>query len=321
MRFPAFDIALNGSSSAWSVNGSEASEEVGEYLVDRTIEIDRGSHTTCQYCGCQLDVRTFRDVAEGNEHWHNDRSFEFLRCQNCAAWEFCGCEGGNKCMDARDNFLLSSVVARFVDALPDVCSDELAQYLRRHPEHWHEMNPVRFEKLVAAIFRANYSDAEVIHVGKPGDGGVDVIFVESNNRRWLIQVKRRERPKPSEGFSTLQSILGAMTLEGSRHGIVVTTADAFSFHARRAQEKAERLGYVIDLIDRGKLNRMIEPLLPRVPWRQIFKCPDLSWIAEDVQHHFWQPAHEDQMPLGAIAREAEVEQLRLDISEQDLSGS
>ncbi len=162
------------------------------------------------------------------------------------------------------------------------------------------MNPKRLEKLVADVFRANYHHAEAIHVGKPFDQGVDVIFIESNGTRWLVQVKRREQPARPEGFATLQSILGAMALDGSRHGIVVSTADSFSYYAHRARRHAEQQGFVVQFIDKGVLNRMVTPLLPQTPWREIFSRPELSQVAEDVQQHFWRPGDDDQLVFESL---------------------
>jgi hypothetical protein len=105
------------------------------------------------------------------------------------------------------------------------------------------------ETLVADIFRANYQHSEVMHVGRPGDRGIDVIFIDSACTKWLIQVKRRARVRTSEGFATLQSLLGTMALEGERHGMIVSTAHSFSYQARQAQRRARQQGYVIELYD------------------------------------------------------------------------
>lgn len=198
-------------------------------------------------------------------------------------------------MDSHEAVLLSAIAARFTHEFPECCSNELAQYLRRNPAYWHKITPKQLEKLVTEVFKANYDDAEAIHVGRPFDRGIDVVFIESSGTRWLIQVKRRERPVPSEGFATLQSILGALALDGARHGIVVSTADSFSFHARRGRQLAEQQGFLVDFVDKGVLNRMITPLLPRIPWRDIFARPELSRVDKDVQQRFWGPECDGQM--------------------------
>ena len=39
-------------------------------------------------------------------------------------------------------------------------------HIRQDPYRLHFVNPKRFEKFVADVFRANYTNAEVVHVGK-----------------------------------------------------------------------------------------------------------------------------------------------------------
>jgi hypothetical protein len=110
-----------------------------------------------------------------------------------------------------------------------------------------------------------------MHVGKPGDLGIDVVFVEANGNKWLIQVKRRESPNGPEGFETLQKLLGTLVLEGEVRGVVASNASHFSYQAKREAKRASTRGYTIELLDRGKLSRMLGPLLPDRPWRQYLR--------------------------------------------------
>jgi hypothetical protein len=135
------------------------------------------------------------------------------------------------------------------------------------------MNTRRFERLIADVFRRNYSGAEVTHVGRPDDGGVDVVLVEAGGRQWLIQAKRRESPNTSEGISTVRNLLGAMVLEGARYGVVVSTADHFSYRACQAVGRAHKRGMVLQLVDKKAFDRLLEPLLPDRPWLSpVLKC-------------------------------------------------
>jgi hypothetical protein len=153
------------------------------------------------------------------------------------------------------------------------------------------------ETLVADILRANYQHSEVMHVGRPGDHGIDVIFIDTAGTKWLIQVKRRARIRTSEGFATLQSLLGTMALEGERHGMIVSTADSFSYQARQAQRRARQQGYVIELYDKGVLDRLIGVLLPQIPWRELFGHPSLQHVSNEVRFHFWGPECNGQLSL------------------------
>lgn len=297
MRNPCFDVATHNTSD-WYVNGEIASDDVGEILDEKTnFEIQSWGSDNCPHCKSSLQVSDFTDVAEGNSRWHNDRTYVVQRCLRCAYWEFHGTEGGNKCMDPNQTILLGSVAAQFNSHLPEACSGELAQHLRRNPTYWHDISPKRMETFVADVFRANYTHSEVTHVGRPGDRGIDVVFVESSGTRWLVQVKRRERGDRAEEFATLQSILGTLVLEGERHGIIVSTADHFSSQVRKGQKDALSQGYVVELYDKGKLDRMIGPLLPEIPWGKIFGHASLQHIEEDVRRHFWGPEADGQLRL------------------------
>lgn len=249
-------------------------------------EIEEWRFTSCPYCNCKARHVGFSDIQDGNETWHNNREYALCYCPTCLHWEFRGSEAGNMCMDPSQAIMASSVLARFDDHLPEACSEELSLFLRRFPAKWHELSPRRMETLVADIFRANYKHCEVVHVGKPGDRGIDVVFVDDHNKRWLIQVKRRSKPKKAEGFATLQSVLGTLALEGERHGMIVSTADYFSYQARKESVRARQQGFVVELIDKGILDRMIGALLPIAPWRSLFGHPSLKHLENDVRLKF-----------------------------------
>ena len=141
-------------------------------------------------------------------------------------------------------------------------------HIRRDTSHLHFVDPKRLEKFVADVFRANYTDAEVIHIGKPNDGGVDVLLIDAEKKQWLIQVKRRGVKRQSEEVRTIRDMLGAMIVEGVYRGIIVSTAPRFSRWAKQAATKAEdgRQRMTLRLVDRGVLNRMLDPILPDRPW-------------------------------------------------------
>jgi hypothetical protein len=153
------------------------------------------------------------------------------------------------------------------------------------------------EHLVADIFKANYKHCEVIHVGGPGDRGIDVVFVDDSYTQWLIQVKRRADPGRKEGFETLQAILGTLALKGNRHGIVVSTADAFSQQARAEARNAKLHGFIVELIDRHRLDRMLNPLLPITPWLPALETEVFDALDSSVRNYFIHRFHVDQPDL------------------------
>lgn len=59
---------------------------------------------------------------------------------------------------------------------------------------------------------------------------------------------------------------------------------------------------MVELYDKGVLDRMISPLLPEIPWAEIFGHPSLTHISDDVRRHFWGPEFDGQ--LGCFEFEA-----------------
>jgi hypothetical protein len=159
-----------------------------------------------------------------------------------------------------------SKLREFSETLPNSCTSEITQQFRRNPKLWHQVTPTYLERLVADIFRENYRHAEVFHVGQPSDGGIDVLFVDAEREQWLIQVKRKSKAESTEGVATIRNLLGAMVLNRSKFGIVVSTPDHFSYQALRAVDQVKQEGMALELVDRGKLYRMMLPLLPSDPW-------------------------------------------------------
>lgn len=219
----------------------------------------------CPYCNEKLYL-----FKQGNEVDFEDMKLGGLEtCLNCNYWSWHYIQGayiGRWGLDAYFYTVLLGKIREFHDKLPDGCSEEIASWLRRKPDNWHSINPKGLEKFVADVFRANFSTSEVMHVGKPDDGGVDVIYVDADKKQWLIQVKRREKPNSTESVSTIRNLLGTMLLNNSTHGIVVSTADHFSYRAYSTVKRASELGMTIRLIDRAVLDRMLDGLLLERPW-------------------------------------------------------
>ena len=218
----------------------------------------------CDYCSTKL--LKIEDEISGER---SRRDYSLWYCKYCRFWQarvYSDPLGG--CMPPPDHLAYVSKLREFDTSLPDGCSEELASYIRRHPNFWHSMDPTHFERLVADVFQANYRNAEVIHVGRPKDGGVDVLFVDAEREEWLIQAKRRESPKYSEKVDTIRNALGTMVVNGKQNGIVVSTAQKFSRYAIQETVAAKEGPYRmrVELVDKSILNRMLDPILPDRPW-------------------------------------------------------
>lgn len=221
------------------------------------------AETTCPYCKHNLTTITFEDTVE--------REFGLLLeyCPSCTYWTWHYFAYSYLSREPFTPLAYTSFIGKvreFDENMPEGCIEEIGAWIRQNPKRWHTIHPSRFEKLVADIFRANYAHAEVKHVGKPADGGVDVVFIDADKEKWLIQVKRREKAKSSESVSTIRNLLGTLYLEDATKGIVVSTADHYSYQAYADVNRASERGMTIKLIDRSVLDHMLDGVIVDKPW-------------------------------------------------------
>jgi len=236
------------------VNGMAVSRE--EYERARMVT---ASHRCCPYCGVRLRVMVLGGGWTDSPRSHYERRLGV--CDGCGFW--CGQYSCSLDEGIASRYSVSksgaAILRRMPLDVPDVPIRELVGYLQRNPTALRQLHPKAFERLVGDCFRANWGAAEVKYVGGPDDGGVDVVLVMSEKERWLIQCKRRATEDAVEAVSTVRELLGTLLTEGELRGIVVSTADHFSYHARRLAGDAHLsdLGYDIRLADYGILREML----------------------------------------------------------------
>jgi hypothetical protein len=279
------------------------------------------ANTKCPLCESRTDIVDRLEHSNGDDEPQYGDSVDDEDSESLASFESC-----RRCRYWRWHFVTQNFYNRggallyqyrsygsklqeFSATLPPGCKEELAQWLRRRPDAWHLLDPRRMERFVTDIYRANFGDADVTHIGRSGDGGVDVLMVRAEGERWLIQVKRRasETKRMFEGVGTLRELLGAMVLDGARIGAVVTSADHFSYAAHAAARRAGEVGFVVELVDRGRLNEMVGRLLPRTPWLPVIAeryALYAAWLRTKV------PVH-DAEPGRAVRTQHETSERRL----------
>jgi hypothetical protein len=281
-----YDLLEIGPDDEVTINGEVQPETV---RPDDVRGGGAGPH--CEYCGGRTDSELWErpDADEDWEAWHGWKWSIIVSCEYCRSWRWSRSEGirqeGYTDLPPVYELHCVSKLRQFDGTLPDSLNTELAGYLRRHRDGWNQFSPAALERIVTDILRANFRDAEVVHVGRPDDGGVDVLFVDAEGPEWLVQVKRRLDPGGAEGVGTLRNLLGAMVIERSLRGLIVSTADRFSTRARAAADDAKQLGYEIRLADRGILDRMLEPVLPVMPWLDVMKGLD-GEVAQEYSPEF-----------------------------------
>lgn len=241
----------------------------------------------CPCCSSKL-FRRKHNICSNNYFWSE---IGFVWCFNCAFWCYNGSEfegaDPNKPEDITRSAGAISRLRTFSPNMPEACGAELAQYLRRNPNYYSSINPTAFEKFVADVWRANYAEATVAHIGCSGDKGFDVYYVDANDQDWMIQVKRRKNLMSGERLSTLQALIGSLGLQNKQRGIIVTTANYFTPETiRNAKFNAPiNAGKLIKLVDRNVLDLMLTPMLPQEPWRTVvnnFSSELAELIAKEI---------------------------------------
>jgi hypothetical protein len=72
----------------------------------------------------------------------------------------------------------------------------------------HQIHPTKMEELAQSVL-SDFFNCEVMHVGKAGDGGKDLIVIQKDEPI-LVQVKRRSKENAVESVSTVRDILGTI---------------------------------------------------------------------------------------------------------------
>ena len=165
---------------------------------------------------------------------------------------------------------------------------ELALYLAQHPNSMVHTNSSAFERLVCALMNEHFGPTEFVHVGRPKDGGKDLIGVLNNEITTFVEIKRREKTFTAESVKTVRGLLGVMAREGIKKGMVVSTAEKFSDEAKLFSiPKEESISsFEIDLVSFDDISRWLKlsSLSERPPWEGLIEpyyCED-DWERDHI---------------------------------------
>jgi hypothetical protein len=103
-------------------------------------------------------------------------------------------------------------------------NDELISYLARHPEFMYQMNPRRFEELVAELLRAQGFRPTLTPQSR--DGGRDIIATRTDTLGELLYLVECKRYAPNRkvGVQQVRGIFGVAQAERATKAVLVTTS-------------------------------------------------------------------------------------------------
>lgn len=220
----------------------------------------------CKYCHKSMALEI---DGETEGEWGNPLEEQVYNCCHCGWW-YVTAEGMTFLEDdsSAQREVSYGILRKYDPAALQVPIGALRRELRKRHDLLHAIHPQKMEELAGSVL-GEFLHCEVIHLGRTGDGGVDLLLINSE-KEYVVQVKRRGAPIKAEGVSAIRELIGVMAVERRRGGIFVTTAPRFTKAGVQVTQKAVSQGVVeyLDLVDRKRFIEVLK-LVPRTsekPW-------------------------------------------------------
>lgn len=166
-----------------------------------------------------------------------------------------------------------AIVKKFDISDKEIPINTLMNELQKKKDILYNIDPYKLEDIAQVVF-SSYFNCEVKHVGKTGDGGTDLIIVNSDNPI-LVQVKRRSNPDHVELVKGIREFVGTMYIEGRSKGIYLSTAKRFSKGSKETSDKLinDRKLERFDLINYEQFCEMLGVIKKddHKPWKKFIK--------------------------------------------------
>lgn len=224
----------------------------------------------CPYCASKItEVLKLSGVDNYNE---TEKHHHCNGCFNCGWWYYERNDMDGPWMPGHQIRQIASL-KKFNVSSDQLPLEALKLELLKRPKIIYDIHHKKFEELVADVLK-DFLNVEVNIIGKRGDGGIDLVYINGDNP-FAVQVKRRQRPEKTETVKIIREFLGAMVIEGYRFGSIITTAERFSHGSKKLKERIENNNIVnkFELIDSNKFFEMLkfnQKDGSKYPWEKIF---------------------------------------------------
>lgn len=227
----------------------------------------------CPFCSTQLEkvFLGMQSFPREKDYFHEGY---VLKCPKCNWWTYKThfsesfddySQVYDICTDERYYAIMKSYDISDKKVPIEVLSTEL----KKKTELLYHIDPDRLEKLTQSIL-SDVFDCEVQHVGRSGDGGKDLIVLESD-APILVQVKRRQNPNHVELIQGVRELVGTLYIENERKGLYVTTAKQFSRGSQKLRKQIldnRQLDY-FEYINYDKLCYWLKEKNEENPWEKL----------------------------------------------------
>ena len=238
----------------------------------------------CPFCAQPCRLLTNEWVYDSSEQ-HDT----LAACLACGWWSF----AANQPSDLSGGcyyYSSRAILREFAVQDQDVPYGELGRYLALHQDRMIDVNPAKFEELVAGVYQDVLGcPVEFCSYGRP-DRGIDVLCGRAGTGETFgIQVKRYKSPIK---LGQIHQFLGALQLNRLRSGVFVTTSQFQTGCYETVQQSRDLVGVEIDLVDGRRflefLNLMNQP-------EQYLFCAD--WGRVGYMHNY---GLENRIPVAEL---------------------
>jgi hypothetical protein len=184
----------------------------------------------CAYCNLEMTTLhgSWENLYAGSTMGVRCCESQLFYCTKCGWWNYLNTDYAD--LGDRDHpsyYTSRKPILRVLDSSSSILPlSVLEQEFQKNPSVLASINPTKMEEFVKYIFEGFYK-CEVIHCGKSGDKGIDLIVINSDNPI-AVQVKRRSNINSKEQIKNVREFIGALTVNNYRHGIYVTTSNDFT---------------------------------------------------------------------------------------------